>query len=75
MDIRASNITNIMQIEVAVPTTSHPIMELSAILGWDTMGAVERMEAEEALLMVHEPVIETHQRRSIRFRAVNHGIS
>lgn len=64
-----------MQIEVAVPTASHPIMELLAIFSWDTMGAVERMEAEEALPVVHEPVIGTHQRRSIRFQAVNHGIS
>ena len=74
MDLLASNITNIMQIKVAVPTAYRPVMDLSAIPIWDTMGAVGRMEAEEALLIVHEPVIETHQKRSIQFQAVNHGI-
>ena len=75
MDILVSNITNMMhQIEAAVPTAYHPFMELSAIPSWGAMDAVERREVEEALSIVHEPVIETHQRRNIRFRAVNHGI-
>lgn len=74
MDILPSKITNIMQIEVAVPTAYRPVMELSAIPNWDTMAAVERTEAEEALSIVHEHVIETHQRRNFRFQAVNHGI-
>lgn len=75
MDILASNINNMMhQIEVAVSTVYHPFMELSAISSWDAMDAVERMEAEEAISTVYEPVIETHQRRNIRFRVVTHGV-
>ena len=74
MDLLASNITNIMQIKVAVSTAYRPVMDLSVIPSWDIMGAVERMEIEEALSIVHEPVIETHQKRSIQFQAVNHGV-
>ena len=75
MDILTSNITNMThQIEAAVPTAYHPFMEFSAIPSWGAMDAVERMGVEEALSVVHEPVIETHQRGNFRFRAVNHGI-
>ena len=74
MDLLASDINNIMQIKVAVSTAYCPVMGLSAISNWDTMGTVERMEAEKVLSIVHEPVIETHQKRSIQFQAVNHGV-
>lgn len=75
MDLLASNTTKIVQIKVALPTAYRPFMDHLAITNWDKMVLVEGVEAKEAFLIVHEPVIETHRRRSIRFLAVNHGIS
>ena len=74
MDLLASNITNIVHIKVAVPTAYHPVMDRWAITNWDKMVTVEGVKAEEASSIVHEPVIETHRRRSIPFQTVNHGI-
>ena len=75
MQVLASNIASLVQIRVTVPRAYRPFMDRLAITNWDTMGTVEGLEAEEASSIAHEPVIETHQKRSISFQAVNHGIS
>ena len=74
MELLASNITNTMQIKLVVPKAYRPVMDRLAITTWDTMGTVEGVEAEEASLIIHEPVIEIRRGRSIPFQAVNHGI-
>ena len=74
MELLASNITNTMQIKLAVPEAYCPVMDRLAITNWDTMGTVEGMEAEEASLTIHKPVIEIRRRGSIPFQAVNDGI-
>ena len=73
MDLLASNITDMVQVKVGISTAYRPIVDLLAITNSDKMVTVEGVEVEELFSMVYEPIIETHQRRSTRFQAVNHG--